>query len=306
MKSFTSILVDLDATASAHPALERAVRLARFTGAAIRIVDVVSAPGDARSSLDSHLEDELMKRRREQLARISNGVRDLIVDTDVLTGPPAEALIRDVIRFRHDLVVRSHARDLVARSSTPVASVDLQLLRHCPCPVWAVGPGTAPQDPKIVGAIDAAVADPLRQRLNTKIVEAAVILSGLLDGSLTLLNAWHPAFETQVRSHSNPEEFAAYLDSARRTAKANLARTGASFGALLSGASFELRRGDVEEVVPQFAVAQGIDVVVIGTTGRTGIARRLPGSTAERLLRKLPCSIVTVKPDDFVSTVRCW
>lgn len=138
MPAFRSILVDVDATATAQPALDRAVRVARTCGARLRVVDVISAPAEARRNLRADLEDELMMRRREQLARIAYRVRDVPVDTDVLAGLPADALIQDVLRFRLDLLVRSHSRDIVARGATPLRAVDLQLIRQCPCQVWAV------------------------------------------------------------------------------------------------------------------------------------------------------------------------
>jgi nucleotide-binding universal stress UspA family protein len=303
MQAFTSILVDVDAAAAAQPALDRAARVARACGARLRVVDVISAPAEARRNLRADVEDELMTRRRQQLARIGYGVRDLPVDTDILAGPPADALIRDVLRFGHGLVVRSHARDLVTRGPAPFRAVDIHLFRQCPCPVWAVGPGAPPQYPRIVGAVDASAEDPVKRRLNRKIIEVALLLTHLQEGSLILLQAWRPFAEKRVLSHSTDEEFSAYLNSTRSRIKQDLARLVESFDDHLAGVQLELRRGDVEEVLPAFAVAEGIDVVVMGTMGRTGIARRLVGNTAERVLRRLPCSIVAVKPDDFVSAV---
>jgi universal stress protein E len=52
-------------------------------------------------------------------------------------------------------------------------------------------------------------------------------------------------------------------------------------------------------------VAEGIDdLVVMGTVARAGIAGMLIGNTAERVLRKLRCSVLIVKPDRSVSPVR--
>ena len=45
------------------------------------------------------------------------------------------------------------------------------------------------------------------------------------------------------------------------------------------------------------------DVVVLGTISRAGIPGLLVGNTAERLLGILDCSLVVVKPDDFVCPV---
>jgi len=304
MGGFTSILVDIDATASAQPALDRAGLVARKCGAALRVVDVLSVPADARRALRDDLEDELMARRRQELARIVYGIRDLPVDTDVLAGRPADALIRDVLRFGHDLLVRSHARDLVARGPQPFGAIDMELFRHCPCAVWAVGPGAAPEHPRIVAAVDVEPDDSATDQLNTKIIETARLLTDAQDGSLTLLHAWRPFAEKRVSSHASDEEFATYLDTSRRQAKQRLVRFAESLRSRLAGVQIELLRGEVESVIPEFVVSEGVDLVVMGTVGRRGLARRFIGNTAERLLDKLPCSVLAVKPDGFVSSVR--
>jgi len=41
----------------------------------------------------------------------------------------------------------------------------------------------------------------------------------------------------------------------------------------------------------------------MGTVGRSGIKGVLLGNTAERILDRCDCSILTVKPDDFVSPI---
>ncbi len=38
-----------------------------------------------------------------------------------------------------------------------------------------------------------------------------------------------------------------------------------------------------------------IDMIVMGTHGRTGIAHILIGSVAEKVVRKAPCSVLTVR-----------
>jgi nucleotide-binding universal stress UspA family protein len=67
---------------------------------------------------------------------------------------------------------------------------------------------------------------------------------------------------------------------------------------------FELRRGSVDDVIGECVVADGVDLVVVGTIGRTGLTRRLVGNTAERVLQRVPCSVVGVKPDGFAPSVR--
>jgi universal stress protein E len=46
-----------------------------------------------------------------------------------------------------------------------------------------------------------------------------------------------------------------------------------------------------------------IDLIAMGTIGRSGIKGLLLGNTAEKILDTSDCSILTVKPNDFVSPV---
>ena len=45
------------------------------------------------------------------------------------------------------------------------------------------------------------------------------------------------------------------------------------------------------------------DLLVMGTVSRGGLAGFLIGNTAERLLDRVDCSLLTVKPNEFVSPV---
>ncbi|MBT3878805.1 MAG: universal stress protein [Candidatus Scalindua sp.] len=40
---------------------------------------------------------------------------------------------------------------------------------------------------------------------------------------------------------------------------------------------------------------KNIDLIVIGTHGRTGLAHMLIGSVAEKIVRKAPCPVLTIK-----------
>jgi len=304
MQPISSILVDVDASAQAQPALERALRIARGCGARLTLVDVMPVPSEARSHYRTDPDHVETRCRRAQLARLANGITGVTVDWQVLLGSPALALIQEVLRSGHDLLVRSHTRDLVARGPKPFGDVDTQLFRKCPCPVWAVGPGPVPQYPRIVAAVHPDAKDANARQMNATIIELSVFITDLERGDLTLLQAWQPFGERSIRSHTTDEAFSAYLHLEQRSAAESLTKLRDSFGDYLRGVQVELRRGEAEQAIPEFVVAQGIDLVVLGTVARTGIAGLLIGNTAERLLRKLPCSVLAVKPGGFVSPVR--
>jgi nucleotide-binding universal stress UspA family protein len=302
---FRSILVDIDATATAHPALEQAILLAKSAGSRLTIADVVTIPPYARHYLPAGIEEGLVRDRRRQLARIAGEVSDLQVETKLLIGRPATVLIQEALRSNHDLVMRSHARDLTAPAAKPFGVVDMELLRKCPCPVLLVRHGPPATKPRIACAVDVGAEDTDARSLNAKIVESALLLADSLDSNPPVLfHAWVPIAERVVRHHTTRGQFDSYVEDARQRAESALGRIARSFEGRFDERGMVLRRGEPEDVIPEFVVSEGIDVLVMGTVARGGISGLLIGNTAERVLRKLPCSVLTVKPDGFVSPVR--
>ncbi len=58
----------------------------------------------------------------------------------------------------------------------------------------------------------------------------------------------------------------------------------------------EVRTGAVFLEIIGYAREHEIDLLVIGTHGRTGLMHVLMGSVAEKIVRKSPCPVLTVKP----------
>ena len=54
------------------------------------------------------------------------------------------------------------------------------------------------------------------------------------------------------------------------------------------------------EIVKEAAVGN-FDMIIIGTHGRTGLEHVLFGSTAEKVVRKAPCPVLTVRPKGDVN-----
>ncbi|GAB1536173.1 universal stress protein [Geovibrio sp. ADMFC3] len=50
--------------------------------------------------------------------------------------------------------------------------------------------------------------------------------------------------------------------------------------------------------INKYAKETGADMIVIGTHGRTGLDHVLFGSTAEKVVRKAPCPVFTVRPEE--------
>lgn len=79
------------------------------------------------------------------------------------------------------------------------------------------------------------------------------------------------------------------------------------FEQFLRGVSFaevnwqaEVRQGAPDQQIVAAAREHQADLIVMGATGRTGLARVLLGSVTRRVLQHLPCSLLAVKQEDVV------
>lgn len=304
MELFKRILVDIDADAIVHPALERAIVLARATGAQLTVTDVVAVSPYERRYLPGQLEEDLLERRRGQLTRLVSAIRDVKAEAKLMVGRTATVLIQEVIRSNHDLLMRSHTRNDNGAVVKEFGAVDMELLRKCPCAVMLVRHGSVAPHPRIVAAVNASVVDEIEQSLNRKIAASALRLAELINGAPMILNAWAPFGERMIQAHAAEDAFATYVDEARARAAADLRTLAQSLDGAFAQVPMIQRRGNPEDVIPEFVVAEGVDVLVLGTVARGGIPGLLIGNTAERVLRKISCSVLAVKPDDFVSPVR--
>lgn len=59
--------------------------------------------------------------------------------------------------------------------------------------------------------------------------------------------------------------------------------------------SHRLLAGDPASEIVNLAKSEHVDLIVLGTHGRTGLERLIMGSTAEQVLRRAPCPVLAVK-----------
>lgn len=90
----------------------------------------------------------------------------------------------------------------------------------------------------------------------------------------------------------DPEKFAEVLTAEANASLDRFVRKAKTRNILSQS---EVRIGvDFHEIV-DYARSRQIDLIVMATHGRTGLAHALIGSVAEKVVRKAPCPVLTVK-----------
>jgi nucleotide-binding universal stress UspA family protein len=124
----------------------------------------------------------------------------------------------------------------------------------------------------------------------------AVNLAEAFDAQLTILHVIEPDFETGALSYGIQPDLARYVEKAQKVAMDKLE----AWAKRVSECDVEilLKRGTASVEIVRTAVEDECDVIVIGTHGRTGFRDLIFGSTAERVVRKAHCPVLTVRDDE--------
>jgi len=96
-----------------------------------------------------------------------------------------------------------------------------------------------------------------------------------------VLQAWKPYGASLLRSRMSSEEFTEFIETARRREEEALSGVVAPFKDRLTDVAVELVQGEPEDAIARSVESHGIDVIVMGTVARTGIAGLVMGNTAD-------------------------
>ena len=310
MQRFKNILFVSSAGAGPEPALIRAAELAALNGGKLTVVQTATPRPDAISDdLGNQIDGLFQVAEKEQLQELAQLADSLETvgprpSTRLLQGKPFLAIIQTVLRDGHDLVMKTAEGPTGALRTRLFGSTDQHLMRKCPCPVWLFKRDQEAHFHSVLAAVD--VGGGGNSTLNGRILQLASTLSSRENAQLHVVHAWSLTGETFLRSsgHKVGEEVMAQLFDAEENRRTR--RLEALVDAEVSPearATLHVERGEPADGVGSVADSVGADVVVMGTLSRAGVRGLLIGNTAETVLGRLNCSVLTVKPEEFQTPV---
>jgi len=314
MKKFKKILVVYTGKAEGMDALKRAFYLSKHNKARLTVVDVIANPPQkSMAFLGAVTGEALMETvRDEKLTEIKGAIKRLEgytkikADVKVLTGKPHIEIIKEVLKNGHDLVMKATEGNVGAKELL-FGSVDINLMRKCPCPVWMVKPSKSKKYARILAAVDPDPFDKESDELNGVIMEIAVSVSISEKSELHIVHAWSMFGERLLREprfKKTEMEIRKLLLEAKISHKQRLEKLIYKSGLGKLKHTVHLLKGDPSEIIPNFAKRRKIDLIVMGTICRTGLPGFIIGNTAESILNRVSCSVLTVKPAGFVTPVK--
>jgi nucleotide-binding universal stress UspA family protein len=307
MNRFKKILVYASTETGKYHALRRAEKLAATSGARLKVVDVVPDIPLLHSRfnpppwiLPSAIADKKKEVLEKQVAKARQA--GIEIEVEILFGKPFVEIIREVLRNGHELVMKTvHQRGLLQLAD----STAMELLRNCPCPVELVRPSRARRQ-RVLACVDPVPGDAGREQVNAKIMHLANSFAIWEKADLHVVYAWNAFGEGPLSGHTglHRKELDSYIAEQKTLHRDRMQDFLGGLGVELSRKSIHIVKGDPAVAIPRIVKQKVIDLVVMGTVARSGISGLLIGNTAEKVVNKLEASLVTVKPDGFVSPVK--
>ncbi len=307
MQLIKHILVVVDPATDRQPCVEKGARIASALRARLELFSC-----DDRSDLlaGGYLEgpvlqaalDDRRAQLNDRLHALSVPLREagLSVSTDCKFRSPLHRGVIEKAKACHaDLVIKdTHFHSPIQRAL--FTNTDWHLIRELPVPLMLTKPAVWQAGFRVAAALDPGHQDDKPAKLDRELVEVAAGIAAAMRGEVLAVHAFNvvsliAGMAAAGCGHMNaPFVDAGLIDTVREFHRRELQ-------VLLAGyPAFEGREalieGAPEMALPEFVVQQKIDLLVTGAVSRSPLRRLVVGSTAERLLDRLPCDILVVKP----------
>lgn len=305
MQRFKNILLVLSPEVESSATLKKAASLAEKNGARLTLISVVERHPMLRNYLEkpSPLVIQAVTSERhvwleQQLKPIQE--KGLDVQSVVALGIPFIEIIKEILRQQNDLVIVTAEKEK-SISMRVFGSTSMHLMRKCPCPVWVVKRAQNWPYTRILAAVDPL--SPIQQEdpLNLLIMKLASSMARNEEGELHIIHVWNNFGGNYGINRSLTEDEIQYDKIQYKN----------NFDALLGQVDLtglksyvHFIEGEPQACISELVVDKSIELLVMGTVCRTGIAGFLIGNTAEEVLNQVDCSVLTVKPDAFLTPVK--
>lgn len=299
MNKLTTILVAVDFSTGSRTAYEQAVRIAALHGAKVQVLHVVDSA--AVAALAESREEEFESHARVATEGASKALSQWMAQSPapenyeviVALGTPLHEILEHARTLKADLLVAGIAG--AGEMPAGAGSISSKLARKVQTPVLLVRTNHPQPFRKILACLDFS-------ENSRAVVDLASSVARMDGAAVDFVHVWQepwialayptPFAETSMPAGMyTPDDREAFIQGIRDHLHEFVgdAAKGIESTEVLHEA-FSHGNGIAEQAQESQA-----DLIIIGGKGRTNLHYVLLGSTAERLITRLPCSLLVVK-----------
>lgn len=291
-----TILVATDFSPTAGAAARWASSLARLHGAKVVVVHALAPPIPPAGSPDfvalpPDYELHFRQAAEQRLLAVASEIQAAgpATTSELLIGPSAATVLEAATKHAADVIVVG-TRGLTGFRHLLLGSTAERIVHAAKVPVLVVHP----QDPNGARRLRTVLVPTDFSEDAAYAVRAAQrILHAAEPGArLLLLHAYHLPVEFTALGTMpvTPTLFADAQEQARKHLE-EMAKPLRDAGLAVDTVA---REGYAPTVIEEVARTEAVDLIAMGTHGRSGLQRLLLGSTAERVVQHAPCPVLVV------------
>ena len=305
MTAITHVLVPTDFSSTSAAARAYARTLAMAFDASLHLVHAFEDPHAPASFAAEMYAPVPLPLRETMLAEVERRLLEEFPAQDrarvrgtaeVVAGPPAKAIIECAHARAADLIVMgTHGRGGMAHLL--LGSVAERVVRTSDCPVLTV------REPRPRGIHRILVPTDFSETADAAL-DWARLLATRFGSSLQLLHVLDDPFVTEgLAAEAYMTEAPVLRTALLSDARARLADRVAPLrrarvfeeGSGIPRIDTEVLFGHGAHTIAEYAGEREMDLIVMGTHGRRGVAHLVLGSVAEKLVRTAPCPVLSVR-----------
>lgn len=291
---YETILFPTDGSDGTAVALEHALDIAATNDATLYLLNVADTTRDSVTRIRGEIVDTLEREGEHVVREAADRARERGVEavTEVLQGQPSRTIVEYADARDVDVVVMpTHGGGL---TRLLLGSTTERVVRRATVPVLTIRPDdTRPGYPYRNVLVPTDGSDCARRALETGVDVATV------DGAaLHVLSVVDTAnLGIDVRANVQTEQLEAGANEVVRAAVefAEDAGVESVVGTVESGPS-------IHRSILSYVDEHDVDLVVVGTHGRTGLDRYVLGSVTQKLLRTAPVPVLIVRQSEGSAT----
>ncbi|MDP3399760.1 MAG: universal stress protein [Brevundimonas sp.] len=280
------ILVATDFSTRSDRAVRRAALLARGTGAAIRLLHIVD---DDRPEYLVSVDQAAADKALSELCRTIRDLDGLSCDYHLTLGDPFEGIVAAARTQNVDLLIIGPHRRQILRDAF-VGTTAERVIRHSQVPILMANGSPLGPYRQVLAASD----------LSQPSADAVSVLGQLAvaaNADLTLFQAIDvPEVGLMVRAQITSNEIRHQIEKREKVAVEELRAFAAGLSVKSRHCIAAVAEGSTAVTILKAAAENNADLIVIGTRGRTGLARFLLGSVTEDVLRPATIDVLVVPP----------
>jgi len=290
------ILIVVDPGAERHPAIERGMVLAERLGMR---VDLFICDYNAALVSGSFLDSSKLKqaktgylhKKKHLLDKLAKPYIDQGIDVTTKVAwdrPLHEGIVRQALHSDARFVIKdTHYHSALSRAL--FTNTDWHLIRSCPSPLWLVQPERSFAQPRILAAVDPLHEHDKPALLDMRILSEAFEIGDALGGEVHMAHAYNLYLDPD-----DPDRIEQQHADALRALAGELQ---------VPEERTHMQPGNPVDLLPKISADIGADLVIMGAISRSRLENAIVGSTAEKILDRLGCDVLVLKPKGFMSPV---